>query len=178
MPSTKLARRAFTLLELAIVVVIVAIVAVLTVAVVSNLRARAQRVACMANLRSLSTAANLYLQQHGSWPQIPVGDAGSPTEEYAEVWIQALAPHGAARQTWICSRIQHLLQNPDYSTPQTARIDYIPTPFDDKPTSPTEWPRQPWFVESGDVHGNGNLIIFTDGSISDLGTVMKEAQRK
>jgi hypothetical protein len=31
-----------------------------------------------------------------------------------------------------------------------------------------QWPRQPWFVETGDVHGNGNLVVFTDGSISDL----------
>jgi len=28
-----------------------------------------------------------------------------------------------------------------------------------------------WFAEVGDVHGHGNLIIFTDGSISDLKTV-------
>ena len=34
--------------------------------------------------------------------------------------------------------------------------------------------REPWFAEVGDVHGNGNLIIFTDGSISDLNTVAKK----
>jgi hypothetical protein len=43
--------------------------------------------------------------------------------------------------------------------------------FDDKPASPHQWPRQPWFAEVGDVHGNGNLIVFTDGSISDLKTI-------
>lgn len=166
---------AFTLLELAIAIVIIAVLAALIFAGIGKLRERAQRIACMANLRSLSTAANLYLQQHGNWPQIPVADAGSSTEEYAEAWITALAQFGPTRKTWICPRIQNLLQNPDYSKPENARLDYIPTPFDDKPTSPVEWPRQPWFVEAGDVHGNGNLIIFTDGSISDLGTVVKEA---
>jgi len=30
-----------------------------------------------------------------------------------------------------------------------------------------------WFVETADVHGHGNLIIFTDGSVSDLKTVIK-----
>jgi len=29
----------------------------------------------------------------------------------------------------------------------------------------------------GDVHGNGNLIIFTDGSISDLKTVAAQGQK-
>jgi hypothetical protein len=83
----------------------------------------------------------------------------------------ALQPFGVSRKTWICPTIQDLLRNPDYSRPENARADYFAMPFDDKPTTPHQWPRQPWFVETGDVHGNGNLIIFTDGSISDLKTV-------
>ena len=157
---------------------IIGILIVLIIAAIGMMRSRAQRITCMANLRSLSTAANLHLQEHGSWPQIPVGDANTATEEYSEAWITALAQFGPTRKTWICPRIQNLLNNPDYSSPETARIDYIATPFDDKPTSPHEWPRQPWFVETGDVHGNGNLIIFTDGSISDLNTVVAESQTK
>ena len=49
-------------------------------------------------------------------------------------------------------------------------------PFDDKPMTPYQWPRQPWFVESADVHGQGQLIIFTDGSISDMKTVLAESK--
>ena len=169
-------RSGFTLLEFAIILVIVAILATLTLAGFSSLRARAQRAHCAANLRSLSVAAELYVQDHGMWPQIPAGDASTAPEEFAEKWIGALAPFGITRQTWICPAIQNFLRNPDYSTPATARVDYIATPFDDKPTSPHEWPRQPWFVETGDVHGHGNLIIFTDGSVSDLKTVMAQAR--
>ena len=149
---------------------------VVSLPVLSKLRARAQRVTCTTNLRNLSVAANLYVQQNGVWPQIPVGDSRTPSEEFAEAWIGALAPFGTTRETWICPTIQNLLHNPDHSGPSTARVDYIATPFDDKPTSPHEWPRQPWFVEKGDVHGNGNLIIFTDGSISDLRTVLSGAR--
>jgi hypothetical protein len=47
--------------------------------------------------------------------------------------------------------------------------------FDDKPMTPFQWPRQPWFAEIGNVHGNGNLIVFADGSISDLKTVAVNA---
>lgn len=169
--------RGFTVLELASVVVIIAILVALTLPILAKMRARAQRVECAANLRNLSVAANGYLQDNGMWPQIPVGDASTPREEFAEAWIDALSPFGATRDVWICPTIQNLLQNPDYSTPDTARIDYIATPFDDKPTSPREWPRQPWFVETGDVHGNGNLIIFTDGSISDLKSILSNTSK-
>ena len=70
------------------------------------------------------------------------------------------------------------MQGLDYSKPENARIDYMPMPFDDKPTTPHQWPRQPWFVEVGDMHGNGNLIIFTDGSVSDLKTVAGRNQSR
>ncbi len=168
----------FTLFELGVVIAIIAILAVLAIPVLSHLRERAERVKCAANLKNLAVATEQFIQQNGSWPQIPVGSADSPKEEYAEAWITALAPFGATRQVWICPTIQNRLGNPDYSTPETARIDYFATTFDDKPTSPHEWPRQPWFAEHGDVHGNGNLIIFTDGSISDLKTVIAEAEPK
>ena len=165
--------RGFTLLELTIVIAIVAILAILSVPIVSNLRARAQRVQCVANLKSLAVGANLYLQQNNDiWPQIHAPAAAEPTEDFANAWIAALEPFSVPRKTWICPTIQAALENPDYSTPDVARIDYIATPFDDKPGTSHEWPRQPWFIETGDVHGKGNLIIFTDGSISDLSTVL------
>ena len=152
-------------------IVIIAILGVIAVPAFAKIRARAQRVRCATNLKNLAVAANGFVQQNGSWPQIP---AGSPSHDFAEAWISALSPFGPTRETWICPAMQNFLGNPDYSSPENARVDYIPTPFDDKPTTPHEWPRQPWFLEAGDVHGNGNLIIFTDGSISDLKTVIAE----
>jgi type II secretory pathway pseudopilin PulG len=174
--SATFSLRAFSILELAVVVFIIAILASLTIPAYSHIRARAQRFRCAGNLRNLAVAANQYIQQNGSWPQIPptAGEDGSP-EQFAEAWITALAPFGPTRETWICPTMQNKLGNPDYSTPDDARIDYMPTSFDEKPHSPHEWPRQPWFIEMGDVHGNGNLIIFTDGSISDLNTVLQQS---
>ena len=78
------------------------------------------------------------------------------------------------RKTWICPAIQNLLHNPDYLEPAHARIDYVSTGFDDKPTSPHQWPRQPRFIETCDVHGNCNLIIFTDGSIAESKDVVPQ----
>jgi prepilin-type N-terminal cleavage/methylation domain-containing protein len=166
---------AFSLLELLIVIVVIGILATLLIPVISTMTARAQRVQCTANLRSLYVAANLYVQQNGSWPQIAMSDSDSADQEYANTWIAALQPFGPTQKTWICPTIQALLGNPDLSKPENVRTDYIAMPFDDKPTTPHQWPKQPWFVESGDVHGNGQLIVFTDGSISDLKTVAANA---
>ncbi len=161
-----LSRRAFTLLELFIVLAIIGILATMLIPVYAGLRSRAQRVQCIENLHSLYIAADLCVQRNGSWPQIP-RTGGADSADFANAWVAALAPFGPTRQTWICPTIQQLLHNPDYTRPAEARLDYIPMSFDDKPTTPHRWPRQPWFLEVGDVHGNGNLIIFTDGSVSE-----------
>lgn len=170
--------RGFTLLEVVTVVVIIAILVTILIPIIAKMRSRAQRVQCMANLRTLYVAAESYLQQSGSWPQIGTttdDDSDSAEKEYAMAWIAALRPFGAFEKTWICPTIQELLQSPDYMKPENARVDYVATAFDTKPTTPHQWPRQPWFAEVGDVHGNGNLIIFTDGSISDLKTIARKA---
>jgi type II secretory pathway pseudopilin PulG len=159
-----------TLMEVLAVFIIIGILAVLLIPAISGIQARAQRAQCMANLRSLYTATELYLQQNGSWPQIQSDDSDENDQSFAAGWIAALKPFGPIEKSWICPTIQTLMQNPDYTKPENVRIDYMATPFDDKPITPHQWPKQPWFIEAGDVHGHGNLIIFTDGSISDLRT--------
>lgn len=163
----------FTLIELTIVIVVIAVLVAITIPTISGLRARAQRVQCSANLRSLYVGAESYLQQNGSWPQIFEGDSDSAEQTYAAAWIAALKPFGISEKAWICPTVQEVMQNPDLSSAENIRIDYIAVPFDDKPMTPHQWPRQPWFVEAGDVHHHGNLIVFTDGSISDLNTVVQ-----
>ena len=166
-------RSAFTLLELFVVITVIAVLAVLTIAAVDNLRARAQRIQCTENLRALYIGAEGYLQQNGAWPQIAASeDSDTADQDYAAAWITALSPFGVPPKTWICPTEQELLGKPDFLKPQNIRVDYVATYFDDKPTSPHQWPRQPWFIETGDEHGNGNLIIFTDGSVSDLQSVV------
>ena len=157
--------------------VIIGILVTLSFPLISGMRARAQRVQCMANLRSLYTATELYIQNNGHWPQIRTSDSEDDENdtEYAKSWIEALKPFGPTEKTWICPTIQNLLGNPDLNNSANVRLDYVATTFDDRPTSPHQWPTQPWFAEVADVHGNGNLIIFTDGSISDLKTVAAQA---
>jgi prepilin-type N-terminal cleavage/methylation domain-containing protein len=175
--GNSLKHRGVSLLEVLTVIVVIGILLTLLLPVISTMRARAQRAQCLSNLRTLYVAAESFVQQNGSWPQISVSDDDSDTADQnnAKAWVAALKPFGPTEKSWICPTIQDLLHNPDYMQPENARVDYLPMPFDDKPMTPHQWPKQPWFAESGDVHGNGNLIIFTDGSVSDLKTIARQA---
>jgi len=156
---------------MATVIVVISILATLLLPAVANIRLRMEKVQCMANLRNLYAGANIYVQQNSHWPQIDAHLLATDKKAYAKAWITALQPMGLAAKNWICPTIQRTGDNPDYLQPDLARIDYIPMPFDNKESTPYRWPSQPWFVENGDIHGNGNLIIFTDGSIRELNDV-------
>jgi len=165
--------------ELLVILGIVAVLVAISLPLISQLRSRAQRVQCSANLRSLYIATELFVQQNGSWPQLDEGDdEDDASADSGNGWIAALREFGVPEKTWICPTVQNLLGNPDLSKPENTRIDYVATPFDDKPTTPHEWPTQPWFAEVGNVHRHGNLIIFTDGSISDLDAIVKKQSAK
>ncbi len=149
------------------VIVIIGILVVLLFPALNMVRSHTDKVRCSENLRQLYLGANSYIHQNGHWPQISTAliKGNLQTHAYDKAWIDALTPFGIPRAVWICPTVQRGLGGPDYTKPENTRIDYIAMPFDDKQMTPFRWPTSPWFAEKGDVHGNGNLIIFTDGSI-------------
>lgn len=154
-------RSGFTLLELLTAMVVVAILAVMMIEASGGLLARADRATCAGNMRGLYVGASGYLLEKQQWPQIPSGNTQSP--EYVKAWINALQKHNVSAKNWICPSIQRALKSPDYE--KKPRVDYFATPFDARPTTPYRWPRQPWFMERANVHGDGHLIIFTNGEL-------------
>jgi len=162
---------AFTVLELMTVIVIIAILAVMLTPAVGTLRTQSDKVQCIANLRNLYVAANAYVQQNQHWPQISTSLMASG--QYDEQWIEILLPLGIPRSGWVCPTSQRLMGNPDITNTQSPRADYIATPFDDKTMTPFMWSSMPWFSERGNSHGNGNLIIFTNGSVRELNDVLE-----
>ena len=164
---------AFTLLELVTAVVIIAILFVIGAGVFSDMRTRAEKVKCTANLRNLYVGAEAYRQDQGHWPQVDTELLEEEDEQqYCQQWIDALRPYGLKLSNWLCPTNQRLLKNPDMSDPKNLRIDYLPTPFDDKTMTPHLWPKQPWFIERAAVHEGGNLIIYTNGQIESMKDVL------
>lgn len=157
-------------MELLTVIVIIAILVVMLLPATQMLRARAERINCTSNLKSLFVATESYIQDNGHWPQIPATLITTDIQDhkYSQAWIDALTRYGISRNVWICPTQQRLLEAPDYNKPDKVRIDYMAMPFDTAAFTPHRWPTQPWFVERANAHENGNLVIFTDGSVQAL----------
>ena len=161
-----------TLLEIATVIVVIAILITMIVPVVRGVLGKAERANCATNLKNLYVGGASYLQDRGEWPQIPAKDIRSPG--YALMWIRAFEPYGFGRINWLCPSVQRQLKNPDYKQDKNARIDYLATPFGPNPILPHKWPTQPWFVERGDVHGDGQLVIFANGQVKSLTEIIRD----
>ena len=161
-PQRSRHRDAFTLLEIVIVLLIISILAALMFESFKNLEARAQRTSCTSNLRNLWIALDAYTRDQGHWPQCPF-EIGHP--QFDTWWIKEMSRYNLTRASWECPTYKRLQERGDAERNEGKTIDYIPCPFDDSPRTPYKWPNQPWAAEVGDFHGDGNLILFPDGSI-------------
>jgi type II secretory pathway pseudopilin PulG len=167
---------AFTILELFTCVVVIAILITLLVSVVKGTLDRAEFAGCSTNLRSIGVAATQYTVDHGHWPQISSYLIKADNKAYAKAWIEALEPYKLSQQNWLCPSVQRTMNRPDMSDPENTRVDYIAMPFDDKQNTPFRWPKHPWFVERGNVHGDGNLMLLTNGRIVPANEFLPKAQ--
>jgi type II secretory pathway pseudopilin PulG len=161
-------------LELITVLVIVTLLTTMMIPVVAGIRSRMERANCVNNLRGLYVAASAYVDSIGRWPQVsPQLIKGDPPE-YARQWYAALESFQIAPINWVCPTIQRDLGGVDLKSRKGARVDYLATPFDSEPLSPRKYPKQPWFIERGDMHGDGNLLVQANGRLTSLTEIMKE----
>jgi prepilin-type N-terminal cleavage/methylation domain-containing protein len=165
--------RGFTLMELMTVIVVILILPVIVLQVTGTIKDKAERANCTSNLRNLYTGASSYLQDHQEWPQI----RESPNStEYAQKWLAALTKYGITERNWLCPSVQRQMKNSQPLTGTDFRADYFATPFNNKPSTPYRWSTQPWFVERGNVHGDGNLMIFASGQVKSLKETIRDMQ--
>ena len=167
-----------TLLELLTVIVVIAILAAMLLPAVANMASRMDRAKCTMNLRALYIGAEFYVQDRKQWPQIdPKLSGNKESDEYARQWMTALEPYKIFKESWHCPTVQKIMLGNQGGDKTKERIDYFPTPFDDKEITPHRWAEQPWFTERGAMHGEGNLMIFPDGSIKTLDEYMTKVKK-
>jgi prepilin-type N-terminal cleavage/methylation domain-containing protein len=152
----------FTLLEVVVVLLVIAIVSVLLMESYQSVRNRAERTRCVTNLKNLFVALDADTRDQGHWPQCPF-EIGDPN--FDSWWLKELSRYNLSRTSWECPTLRKLQKSGEAAKSEEKAIDYIPCQFDAEPRTPYKWATQPWAVEIGDFHGDGNLILFPDGSI-------------
>jgi hypothetical protein len=152
------------LVELMVVMVVVGILVTILIPNFNVIRNRVDTAVCISRLRGLYTAFSTYLSDGRGWPQVPGGvGIGSTAEQ--EWWRDmSVSEMGLSVKSWQCPAIVRAAKDRKTHV-QATPISYLPTLFDPRPTTPMAWPEMPWFIEIGNVHGNGNLMIRTDGAV-------------
>ncbi len=158
----------FTLVEILVVLLILGVLTTLLVTSSSQIFQRIAQARCAGNLRSLHVSFGSYINDVGHWPQVPA--ELDDNEKYDEWWIKTMEPYTASPKVWICPVIE--AAGVEYSEGNLVQLHYVPTRFDLNPISPTRWPTQPWLIEIADAHGKGPLILFPDGSVKNMQTVV------
>lgn len=103
-PATGVAgRRAFTLLELLIVIGIIAVLAGLLLPVLSNTKERARRIRCVANLKQIVLAMHEFSADFELYPwRVPPSEGGSQTMTQASRTFQVMSNYVATTELLVC----------------------------------------------------------------------------
>jgi len=163
-------KEGFTFLEILASVCIIGVLSASIFYSLGRLPMQAEAPRCMANMRSLQVSLAAYLQDKGHWPQEPVDQLGNNENAYEDWWIAELKPYGAEEATWMCPTIKRLVTNK--SKDGRPKVHYTPTMFDKHPATPYRWSTQPWIIEIGNMHGQGALSCYPDGSIKSMDEVV------
>jgi prepilin-type N-terminal cleavage/methylation domain-containing protein len=128
MPTPHPSPRAFSMIELVIVVVIIGIVAAIAVPRLGNAAQNSQASALKANLKTLSTAVELYVAEHNNLTpaQSPDGSADSDANNFLKRLCSKTANDGTGNGAAIFGPYLRSIPNNPANTLNTLRIDGAP----------------------------------------------------
>src|SRR5688572_1684260 len=94
--KTKFGRKAFTLVELLIVMAIIGVLASLILPALARAKERAVATGCLNNVRQIGVAGRLYSDDHD--------DALPRSAHEGQSWVESLQPYCAGTNLWRCQR--------------------------------------------------------------------------
>src|SRR5207248_8101580 len=95
--------RAFTLVELLVVVGLIALLIAMLLPALGRAREHANRVKCAANLRSIGQVLTMYTEQFHYYPGMVVYEVNGASVADAAIWPQRLRPYlGGDKQVFYC----------------------------------------------------------------------------
>ncbi len=93
-------RTGFTLIELLVVIAIIAILAAILFPVFARARERARQTSCLSNVRQLSLAMIMYVQDHNE--RFHLSQYTLPDTAPESAWFRAIMPYVRNEQLFIC----------------------------------------------------------------------------
>jgi prepilin-type N-terminal cleavage/methylation domain-containing protein len=168
--------RAFTLLELMIVIALIAVLVLISWSSYGYYIRKADSVACTKKMRGWGVALATYVSDKQTWPQEDVlNDAsGNPPSEKVlwNWWYNEMKPYGVDRDAWYCpadlrkkrGSKQSEQEDDDGIKGEIEDHSYITAKFSFGSYKPFEY-GQPWMTESQDFHESGMNVLMPDGTI-------------
>jgi len=142
---------------------IVGVLVLLAFPAIKGIRERMTVATCTSHMKRIHSALDTYIKDNQHWPQMPEEFFGAEDEEPEwEWWYNELQSYGITKDHWLCPIEKRALdENPE--RPE-FHGSYIPTNFDRRLMTPFRW-NQPWLLERGDFHGDGNRMVMPNGAI-------------
>lgn len=118
--------RAFTLIELLIVIAIIVILCALLLPAIAGAKERARRITCVNNLKQITTAFIMFSTDYGKYPwRIPINDGGSKSKTNVSSTFLVLKQEIKTPRILACPSDSEKIPTVNFETLSDSNISYF-----------------------------------------------------